>query len=68
MEGLFPSFLDIKSLLDILSAIDVADTGGGVGFEWLSAKLVDRLDSRNDLEQLLFFLDSATTLEVIALR
>ena len=50
IECLFPDFIDIKSLLEILSAIDIANTSGGLGFKWLSPKLVNRLDSRSDLE------------------
>jgi hypothetical protein len=53
LEGLFPDFVDVDSLLSILKSIDIADRGGGLGFEWLSPKLVDRLDRQHDVEKLL---------------
>jgi hypothetical protein len=52
-EKLFPSILGIDDLLAILSHIDVTDRDGGVGFEWLSPKLISRVDDPTDLERLL---------------
>jgi hypothetical protein len=53
MDGLFPQFLNVDTLLNILDAIDVADGDGGLGLEWLGPRLAERLDDRRDLERLL---------------
>ena len=53
IDGLFPHFLDVDELLGILSAVDITNADGGLGFEWRSPGLVDRLDARPDLERLL---------------
>ena len=53
IDGLFPSFLSIEDLLAILKEVDVADGEGGLGFLWGGPSLVNRLDSRSDLERLL---------------
>jgi hypothetical protein len=53
IDGLFPHFLDVDDLLGIISAVDISDADGGLGFEWRSPGLVDRLDARLDLERLL---------------
>jgi hypothetical protein len=51
--ALFPDFLSINDLLTILEAIDVADDHGGLGFASEGPLLVNKLNSRSDLEQLL---------------
>ena len=53
IEDLFPRFLNIDDLLGILTLVDIADADGGLSFEWQSPGLVDRLDTREDLERLL---------------
>lgn len=53
IDGLFPHFLDVDDLLGIISAVNISDADGGLGFEWRSPRLVDRLDARLDLERLL---------------
>jgi hypothetical protein len=53
VDALFPASLDIDDLLQILAKIDVTDSDHGLGFPWLGPRLVDRLDTKRDLEQLL---------------
>ncbi|HEY8128657.1 MAG TPA: hypothetical protein VIF39_08090 [Hyphomicrobium sp.] len=53
IDGLFPHFLDVDDLLDILTTVDISDADGGLGFEWQISGFVDRLDARPDLERLL---------------
>jgi hypothetical protein len=50
---LFPDFLDVGDLLAILSVVDISDADGGLSFEGQSPGLVERLDARPELEQLL---------------
>jgi len=53
IDDLFPKFLGVDDLLAILANIDITDNDGGIGFEWQSPDLVNRLNSSSDLERLL---------------
>ena len=53
IDGLFPIFLTVEDLLGILKVVDVAGSDGGLGFRWESPNLVNRLNSRTELERLL---------------
>ena len=53
IEDFSPSFLSVEDLLAILERVDVTESDGGIGFEWQSPDLVNRLNSRSDLERLL---------------
>ncbi|MGE0854154.1 MAG: hypothetical protein AB7O44_31850 [Hyphomicrobiaceae bacterium] len=50
---LFPDVLNVDELLNILSRVDVTDRSGGLSFDWQGPQLVERLQSRADLERLL---------------
>jgi hypothetical protein len=52
LEQLFPRHLGIDNLLHILSRVDVTDSDGGLGLDWLGPKLIERLTSQADLERL----------------
>jgi len=52
-DDLFPAPLDVDDLLEILAKIDVGDADHGLGFTWHGPRLVDRLDTKHDLELLL---------------
>jgi hypothetical protein len=53
IDDLFPRFLGVDDLLQILAEVDVTDADGGVSFEWQSPGLCDRLNKRPELERLL---------------
>ncbi len=53
IEGLFPNHLTVQDLLGILKSVNITDWDGWRGFEWQSPNLVNRLNSRSELERLL---------------
>lgn len=53
IDQLFPNALGVPALLEILAAIDVADSDHGLSVEWQFAKWIDRITTRPGLEQLL---------------
>jgi hypothetical protein len=53
VDDLFPTQLSIADFLAILATVDVTDRDGSVGLEWDGPKLVDRVQSRPELERLL---------------
>jgi hypothetical protein len=52
LKQLFPRYLGIDDLLHILSQVDVTDSDGGLGLDWLGPKLIEGLTSQADLERL----------------
>ena len=54
MVELFPSFIGVQDVLDILQATGGADNHGGLGFQWEGPRLVEKLDTPSGLENLLF--------------
>jgi hypothetical protein len=53
LEKLFPAFLGVSDLLDILSRVDVAATDGGLGLDWHGPKLIERVNTASDVEAVL---------------
>jgi hypothetical protein len=52
-DDLFPASLDVDDLLEILAKIDLGNADHGLGFTWHGPRLVDRLDTKQDLDRLL---------------
>jgi hypothetical protein len=53
VDALFPQLFSVMDLLAILAAVDVTDRDGGGGLEWEGPKLVERIRSPSEIEQLL---------------
>ena len=53
LEKLFPAFLGVGDLLDILSCVDVTATDGGLGLDWHGPKIIDRVHAASDVEAVL---------------
>lgn len=53
LEGLFPNFIAVADLISILAKIDVSDREGGLGLDWYGPKLVERINSSQELSMLL---------------
>ena len=53
VDTLFPAVLSVEDLLMILASVDVTDRSGGLGFDYLGPKLVDRLTSAAEVERLI---------------
>jgi hypothetical protein len=53
LEKLFPAFLGVGDLLDILSRVGVTATDGGLGLDWHGPKIIDRVHTGSDVEAVL---------------
>ena len=53
VDTLFPTIIGVDELLTIIRQIDLTDRDGGVGFEWQSPKLIEKLSDKAGLERLL---------------
>jgi hypothetical protein len=53
IDDLFPKFLSVGDLLDVLQKIDIADADGGLSVEWQAPGWFERLKTRPELEQVL---------------
>jgi hypothetical protein len=53
LEEMVPLHLGVDDLLTILSSVDVTDRDDGLGLDWHGPKLVERINSRSELERLL---------------
>ena len=53
VDTLFPAVLSVEDLLLILASVDVTNRSGGLGFDYLGPKLVDRLTSAAEVERLI---------------
>ena len=52
VDELFPTFINVKSLVEILGAADITRENGGLGFGTEGPDLAKRLSSTSDLEEL----------------
>jgi hypothetical protein len=50
LEKLFPSYLGVADLLDILSRVDVTASDGALGLDWHGPKLLARMNTPSALE------------------
>lgn len=64
MMDLFPAFIRVRDLLAILASIDLINDRSGVGFEWEGPQLVEKVTSREDLEELVSGLHTEVGREV----
>ncbi len=50
LEKLFPVYLGVVDLLDILSRVDITASDGGLGLDWHGPKLLEGINSPTELE------------------
>jgi hypothetical protein len=53
LATIFPAILGVCDTLDILSRIDVTDSGGGLGFDYIGPNMVAKIVSPSDLDVIL---------------
>ena len=53
MATIFPDVLSVANAIDILSRIDVTDSDGGLGFDYIGPKMVAKIASPSDLDAIL---------------
>ncbi|MBR1188509.1 hypothetical protein [Bradyrhizobium sp. AUGA SZCCT0160] len=52
-EGLFPKFLSVDDLIDLIGKMSVAARPGELGLEWFGPRLITKISSKADLERTL---------------